>query len=133
MNKIIYKINQELSVQNIIRLYLSSGINRPVNDSNRIELMYQHSNLVISAWDDQQLVGVARSLTDLHYCCYLSDLAVAKTHQRQGIGKELIRLTKEQVGPESMLLLLSASNAISYYQSLKLKPVENGYIIPRDF
>ena len=59
--------------------------------------MIEHSNLIVTAWDGQLLVGIARSVTDFHYCCYLSDLAVDVAYQRQGIGRQLIQITQEGV------------------------------------
>jgi hypothetical protein len=44
--------------------------------------MCSHGNLVVTARDEGKLVGVARSLTDFLYVCYLSDLAVDATYQR---------------------------------------------------
>ncbi len=93
--------------------------------------MYQNSNLVISAWNQQDLVAVARSLTDFCYCCYLSDLAVRLEYQSQGIGKELIRLTRESISDQSMLLLLSAPGAMEYYPKVGFKKVGNGFMIDR--
>ena len=62
--------------ESIIDLYKSSGINRPTANHERISRMYANSNLVVTAWDKDKLVGISRSLTDFCYCCYLSDLAV---------------------------------------------------------
>ena len=115
----------------VIELYCSSGIRRPVEDPGRIHRMYQHSNLVVSAWDGEVLVGVARSVTDFAYCCYLSDLAVRADCQKMGIGRRLIELTRELAGNESMLLLLSAPEAMEYYPGLGFKAVTNGFLYPR--
>ncbi|WP_240039815.1 GNAT family N-acetyltransferase, partial [Aeromonas salmonicida] len=57
--------------------------------------MLEHADLLVTAWSGEELVGVARSVTDFHYCCYLSDLAVADEMQTRGIGKALIRHTLE--------------------------------------
>ena len=105
---IIYKMGDIPSVTEIIEVYDDSGINRPTKDKARIEKMYQHANLVVSAWDGDILIGISRSLTDFCYCCYLSDLSVKKAYQKQGIGQQLIALTKERIGENTMLLLLSA-------------------------
>lgn len=115
----------------IIQLYRSAGLNRPVHDSHRIRKMYENSNLIISAWHDDKLVGVARSLTDFCYCCYLSDLAVRKEYQHRGIGKEMISITKEKIGDQCMLLLLSAPDAMGYYPRLNFEKIANGFIIHR--
>lgn len=128
---ITYKTDITPDINQIIDLYQSSGINRPINDYERIKQMYTNSNLVITAWDDTKLVGIARSLTDFCYCCYLSDLAVSKEYQKHGIGKKLISLTKEQIGDQSMLLLLAAPTAMNYYPKVGLEVVSNGFIIKR--
>ena len=83
-------------IDDIIAIYQSSGIRRPVQDANRIREMYRHANLVITAWDGEKPVGIARALTDFSYCCYLSDLAVRAEYQHQGIGKRLIGEVKQR-------------------------------------
>ena len=128
---ISYQFNLTPPVEDIISLYKSSGINRPIDNIERIAQMYEHSNLVVSAWDEDKLVGIARSLSDFCYCCYLSDLAVRQEYKKLGIGKKLIALTKEKIGDEAMLLLLSAPAAMDYYPKLNFEKVENGFIIKR--
>lgn len=93
---ITYRSDVLPEINQIIQLYRSAGLNRPVQDNQRIKKMFENSNLIISAWHDDTLVGVARSLTDFCYCCYLSDLAVRKEYQHRGIGTKLIRMTKEK-------------------------------------
>lgn len=129
--KIDYKYDIIPNTKDIIELYESSGINRPTNEWDRITKMYKHSNLIISAWDNSKLVGVARSLTDFCYCCYLSDLAVRKEYQNRGIGKTLLELTRQRIGEQTMLLLLSAPSAMEYYPKLGFTKVDNGFIIKR--
>lgn len=129
--EIIYKSGITPETDLIIKVYNSSGLNRPTNDKERIAEMYANSNLVVTAWDNGQLVGIARSLTDFCYCCYLSDLAVRKEYQKHGIGKELINLTREKIGPKTTLLLLSAQSAMEYYPKTGFRKIENGFIIDR--
>ena len=77
------KVNVPVDPAQVNELYKEGGLNRP-DDVDRIGKMYQNSNLVVSAWKDGQLVGVARSLTDFSFCCYLSDLCVKKGLQKHG-------------------------------------------------
>jgi len=128
---IIYKSGIMPDIKQVIDLYNSSGIKRPTADFERTRKMYSNSNLLVTAWDEDKLVGIARSLTDFCYCCYLSDLAVRMEYQKQGIGKELIRLTQIAIGEQTTLLLLSAPSAMEYYPKLGFQKVENGFIIPR--
>lgn len=126
-----YQTNMVLDPDAIISVFRSSGIQRPIDDRARIDAMFRHANLVISAWDDQTLVGVCRALTDFSWCCYLSDLAVSATHQRSGIGRRLVDLVQAAVGPEVSLILLSAPGAMRYYPSLGFSRIDNGFIVRR--
>ncbi|MDF2436757.1 MAG: family acetyltransferase [Bacteroidota bacterium] len=129
--KIQFRINAPLRTGDVIEVFKSSGINRPVEDHDRIELMLKNSNLIISAWDGIELIGIARSLTDYNYCCYLSDLAVKKEYQKTGIGKALIDHTQQTIGEQTMLLLLSAANAMEYYPKVGFETVDNAFTIKR--
>lgn len=126
-----YKFDTIPSTEEIVELYDSSGLNRPIADHQRIAQMYAHSNLVVTAWIDGKLAGISRSLTDFCYCCYLSDLAVRQEYKCSGIGKTLIELTRGKVGEKSMLLLLAAPSAMEYYPKVGFEKVENGFIIKR--
>jgi len=129
--EIIYKNDITPQPDQIIDVYNSSGINRPTTDKQRIEKMYANSNLIFTAWDNDKLVGISRSLTDFCYCCYLSDLAVRKEYQKSGIGKKLIELTKEKIGEQTTLILLSAPAAINYYPKVGMLKTDNGFVIKR--
>ena len=131
MMEIIYATDCRPEIGEIIEVYKSSGINRPITDKNRITEMYAQSNLIVTAWHDNKLVGISRALTDFCYCCYLSDLAVRLDYQKQGIGKRLVELTKQKVGNRTTLILLAAPAAIDYYPKIGLAKIENGFIIKR--
>ncbi len=126
-----YQQNRPLDPRDVARVFDSSGLNRPTNDLARIGRMFEHSNLVISAWHQDQLVGVCRALTDFSYSCYLSDLAVDRAYQKQGIGNALIGRVRAVIGEQVSLLLLSAPGAMSYYPTTGFVPIENGFIIKR--
>lgn len=91
--------------------------------------MLQHANLLCTAWDGAKLVGVARSVTDFEYCCYLSDLGVDERYQRQGIGKELIKLTQSKLGSKAKLILLSAPKAETYYPKVGFEAHRSAWIL----
>ena len=112
-----YRVGNDLDLDAVIHLYRAStlGDRRPVGDRGRMAAMLQNANLVVTASDGELLVGISRALTDFSYVTYLSDLAVRLSHQRSGIGKELIRRTQAAAGPQAMLILLSAPAAVSYY------------------
>lgn len=127
-----YHFDRSPTPDQVIELYNNAGLPRPTEDRDRIHAMYTHSNFIVSAWDEELLIGVARSITDFHWSCYLADLAVRHEHQAQGIGKKLIDLTKEKLGPTCMILLLSVPTAMEYYPKVGFQNVDCAFWIKRE-
>ncbi len=94
--------------------------------------MMKNSNLMVTAWDDEKLIGIARSMTDFHYACYLSDLAVHRDYQKKGIGKRLLNLTLEELGPKCKLILVAAPSANSYYEHVGFKKNPRCWVLDRE-
>ena len=113
---VVYKTGNDLNLDAVIELYRDStlGARRPVDERERMRLMLQNANLVITAWDGDLLVGISRALTDFTYATYLADLAVRLSYQRAGIGKELMRHT-QAAAPQATVILLAAPAAEKYY------------------
>ena len=127
---IVCEINQPMNVDEFDVLNRSSlGMRRPVHDRECMQGMLDHGNLLVAARSAGRLVGVSRSVTDFHFSCYLSNLAVDVAFQHQGIGKELIRLTKAQLGKRCTLLLLSAPAAVAYYPHIAFEHHPQSWIL----
>ena|SRR5579864_7402293 len=131
MMKIRYEISRSITADEFIGVLRRSTLaeRRPVEDRACIEAMLRHANLLCTAWDGGTLVGVARSVTDFEFCCYLSDLAVDEKYQRQGIGRELIRQTKAKLGRNAKLILLAAPNAVGYYPKIGFKAHPSAWML----
>lgn len=117
---ITYRVNAPISTDLFVDLLHRSGLaeRRPVDDPVCMAGMVAHANLTVTAWAGDVLVGVARSLTDFHYACYLSDLAVCRSVQRAGVGRHLQALTQARLGPRCKLILIAAPAANEYYEPL---------------
>ena len=120
MAAITYRLGNDLDLDAVIELYRAStlGARRPIDSREIMGEMLRQANLVVSAWDASLLVGISRTLTDFAYVGYLADLAVRDTHQRLGIGKELVRQTRGRMGPRSSIVLLAAPAAVEYYPKI---------------
>ena len=128
-----YGMEPDLSVAEFIDVLERSTLaqRRPVSNRETIGQMLAHADIVITARQDGQLIGVARAITDFSYCTYLSDLAVDEAFQGQGIGRELIRRTHEAAGLATMLILLAAPKAQTYYPHIGMIKHDSCWIIPR--
>ncbi|MDG5494223.1 GNAT family N-acetyltransferase [Niveispirillum sp. BGYR6] len=134
---VLYAIESRLRTAEFIDVLRRSGLaeRRPVDDPARIDAMLRHANLIVTARADGLLVGVARAVTDFSFCCYLSDLAVDKAWQGRGIGRRLMRETRDAAsrdiaddgGRPLRCLLLSAPAAMGYYPKAGLARLENAF------
>ncbi len=128
-----YQVEPELSVEEFIDVLVRSTLaeRRPVDDLPTIAKMLAHADILVTARQGGRLVGVSRAISDFSYCTYLSDLAVDEAFQGRGIGRELIRRTHEAAGLATMLILLSAPKAQTYYPHIGMAKHESCWIIPR--
>lgn len=76
-------------------------------------------------------MGISRYLTDFASCTYLSDLAVRDSHQRVGIGVELMRRT-QAAAPQAMVILLSAPQAVEYYPKVGFTAHPSAWVLRAD-
>ena len=118
--EITYKHDALITVEQAIDLYKAStlGERRPVDRPDIFEGMLKNANLTITAWHEEKLVGISRTLTDFSYVAYLADLAVDSAYQKQGIGKQLIEETRQRLSKECMVVLLAAPLANDYYPKI---------------
>lgn len=134
MDEIQYRTGNDLVLAEAIDLYRAStlGERRPIDDERIVADMLSNANLVVTAWDSQTMVGIARTLTDFSYVGYLADLAVRTSHQNRGIGTELIRQTRDLMGERSMLVLLAAPKAVDYYPKLGFTKHESAWVLRKE-
>ena len=127
---ITYRTGNDLDLDDMIELYVDStlGERRPVGDRGRMARMLEEADLVITAWDVDLMVGISRCVTDSVYCTYLSDLAVRADYQGQGIGKELVRLTRDAT-PDATVILLAAPAAVDYYPRIGMTRHDSAWVL----
>lgn len=126
-----YRVDAPVTVEEFSDLLIRSTLSerRPVEDAECLRGMLDHADLIVTAWSGRTLVGIARSVTDFHYCCYLSDLAVDENFQKQGIGRRLQELTRQALGPRCRIVLLAAPAADGYYPHIGYEPNPRAWVL----
>lgn len=132
--KIIYKLNTVITTEQFLELLNESTLSerRPVEDYDCIKGMLKNSNLVVTAWHENKLIGIARSITDFHYACYLSDLAVSINYRKKGIGKALQEKTQEELGPKCKIILIASPDANIYYKHIGFTNSNRCWVLERN-
>ncbi len=130
---VTYQLEPDLAGADFIDVLVRSTLaeRRPVDRPDVIDAMLRRADIIVTARVDERLVGVSRAISDFSYCTYLSDLAVDEAHQGNGIGRELIRRTHEAAGLGTMLILLAAPNARTYYPHIGMQPHDSCWVLPR--
>lgn len=128
-----YRSDRKLTVDEFADVLkrTSLGARRPVEDRQKLQLMLDHGNVLVTAWHNEKLIGVSRALTDFSFCCYLSDLAVDEAYQRKGIGRRLIDETHRVAGHDTTLILLAAPAAKDYYPHIGMERFTDCFRIQR--
>lgn len=131
MRQIMYRSEIKPTYEQAYELYSHCilGGRRPIEDKQRFKGMLDNANLIITAWDDQKLIGIARCLTDFVYITYLADLAVEDAYQRQGIGKQLIKEVQKHTADNCSITLLAAPQAVDYYGHIGFTKHDSAWIL----
>lgn len=129
-----FRVNYQITTEQFRNLLINSllGKRRPIDDEICLGGMLKYSNLIVTAWQTENLIGIARSMTDFHYACYLSDLAVDKKYHKLGIGKKLQSITQEQLGPKCKIILVAAPDANEYYEHIGYTNNQRCWILARN-
>jgi N-acetylglutamate synthase-like GNAT family acetyltransferase len=133
-SEIIYRTDITPDIDDIINLYGASGYFPIVDksDRKRIEMLHNNAQIIVTAWHQGLLVGLARAISDFCYCCSLSDLCVDNDYQRKGIGRVLVETTKMKAGSACKLILDSSISSMGFYKKIGMQHIDSAFVISRD-
>jgi len=125
-----YHLDRRLEVGAIRALYAAAPLRRPIHDPDRIRRMFEGSNVVISAYEGERLVGLLRGWTDFAFDGYVCDLAIHPAYQKARVGRRLLDLAMG-LGEGVQWVLLASPIAKDYYAHVGWEKVENGWRMAR--
>lgn len=111
---------KDLPNEPLHRLFMRVGWSdgqEPAELKQLFNLPFIRSNLVISAWDGDELVGVVRVIGDQTVRSEIFDLAVDPDYQGRGIGCELVRRCKAH-WPKSEWRVETTNAIAGYYEKI---------------
>ena len=73
------------------------------------------------AWDDDKLIGFARSVTDKRFRAYIEDVLVLKGYRKRGIGTQIMDLLMASLEGIDSVTLFCQRKLVRYYESLGFK------------
>ena len=81
---------KKIDLDALFALYTAVGWSAYTKDIQQLAMGIQQSLKVITVWDEQQLIGLIRSVGDGETILYIQDLLVHPAYQNKGIGTQLI-------------------------------------------
>lgn len=123
MENIIYKCINDFNEIDIKKLYENAGWINYTNDLPKLIKAIEASLTVISAWDNEKLVGLIRVIGDGITVIYIQDILVLDTYKRKGIGSKLLMciLEKYENVRQKILLTEDSEETRCFYEA-------NGFI-----
>lgn len=87
---VTYSDHKQIDPAQLTRLFQQApwAKGRTMEDAR---VMLANTDLTVSAWDGEELVGFGRVLTDYVYRATIWDVIVAKPYQGHGIGTEIVQ------------------------------------------
>lgn len=112
---ITYQEIREIPIEQILALYQAnhwSSANKPQALHNA--LMNSHS--LVSAWDEDKLVGLGNAITDGFLVVYYPHLLVLPDYQGRGIGQSLMKMLMQKYQDFHQQILVADAQAVQFYQ-----------------
>jgi len=118
---------KDLPSEQLHKLFISVGWSDGSETADMIKkynIPFLNATLVISAWEQERLIGAVRVLSDKMFRSIIYDLLVLPEFQNKGVGKELIKRCIAHF-PSSEWLVQTRENTASYYE-------RNGFTVNHD-
>jgi ribosomal protein S18 acetylase RimI-like enzyme len=131
---IVYRDDHDIDRDQLTVLFNSVGWERRTADRERLAQLVRGSLYVVSAWEDDRLVGFARAISDGASNAYISTVAVLPEYQRRGIGRELIqRLIADRDGIQFVLHANERAYPFYLHLDVGFEPFDNVLVRRRKF
>ncbi|CAM3120289.1 GNAT family N-acetyltransferase [Leuconostoc gasicomitatum] len=120
---ISYKETKELSNNDLKKLYLSVQWFAYTDDMGTLKQAISNSLAVVSAWDNDKLVGLTRVVGDGSTIIYVQDLLVHPEYQNKRIGTIMLSMILDKYKQVRQKVLLTDDEPIvrNFYEN-------NGFI-----
>ncbi|MGG4436404.1 GNAT family N-acetyltransferase [Priestia megaterium] len=96
------------------------------HDEEKVKKVFQSSNVVAVAYDENKIVGFGRALSDGVFNAAIYDVVVDKHYQNQGIGQQIIENLLAQLNDVSCVHLVSTAGNEELYRKAGFRKMKTG-------
>ena len=110
-----YKTTKDFTEKELETLFLSVGWSSG-KYPDRLKIAMQNSDMVISAWDGDKLIGLMNALSDKIMTAYFHYLLVMPEYHAQGIGKTLVDKMLAHYETYARKVLIAYNAEVDFYK-----------------
>lgn len=123
-----YKENVQVEKEDLEKLYSSVGWIAYTNNLDVLDKAMNNSLNVITAWDNEKLVGLIRVVGDNHTIIYIQDILVNPSYQNKKIGTRLMSktLVKYKNVRQKTLLTEDSPDIRHFYEKFGFSSCDKG-------
>lgn len=106
--------------QEILHLYTSVGWTAYTDHPELLRKGFENSMLTLAAYEDDQLLGIIRTVGDGHTIVFVQDILVFPEHQRKGVGSALLQAILDRYSHVRQIELATDNTpkTIAFYKSM---------------
>lgn len=109
-----YSLEKKVDLKRLAELFDEVGWNDKTADIPRLEAMIRNSQIVVTAWEKDNMVGFACCVTDHVYHGQINHVVVDSGFHGQGIGRELVKKIIDDNNKVTYVLRGDPENAAFY-------------------
>lgn len=92
---------------------------------------FENSCTVIFAYNDDELIGFGRAISDRAYQAAIFDVAVSQAYQGRGLGRMIVNSILKSI-PQCNFILYASPGKEGFYENLDFKRMKTGMALFRD-
>lgn len=107
-------------LEDLVHLYAAVGWTAYTKAPESLAAAISGSSFVMTARLNDQLVGLARAVSDNATICYIQDILVDPAHQRSGLGRQMVETILGHYGDvrQKVLITDDEPGQRAFYESL---------------
>lgn len=123
-----YEIGIDIPLDQMLALYKGLGWRQHLHPE-RVARALAASSRVVTAWDGDRLIGMARLISDGEFGLYLPEILFYPEYQRQGHGRQMMQILLEGYEHVQQSVLLADDGNEPFYQQFGFEVVtgEKGF------
>ncbi len=108
---------ENIPIAQVVTLYKANNWSA----ANKPQQLYKgllNSDSLITAWDNETLIGLGNAISDRHLMVYFPHLLVHPKYQNKGVGKAIMEQMQLRYKDFHMQMLTADIEAISFYKKM---------------